>query len=642
MKSILGIVLLSLCTPVLSVWAQIPPQVKISGTPTNTVSVQWNSQIGTNYELILTDHLDTFSLWQPADAPVTAASTNTTMVVANGGSNAFFKVHVLNDFSGLPTCKILSLTNNQVVSGTIIVPVSAQDDRRLSAVNFYMDGNLLTSIGEGSLNFTLDTTHFANGPHIITACALDNEGIPYLGGSANNLIVANEMCSSPVTLVFNNPVRWPDAPVLLGDYMEINVESDIFPADWTVVVEDETGSTVQTISGFTADGIIQTIWDGLDANGNPVPDEHDYTVTVFVTEAPSASQSSLLLGIANEVEKSVTKINQYGMVDCAIEDAAQMPSEYDYTYTMIYNEWMARPDKDEYPPLPPPTPVMTEQKTKKKLPLSEILKKKTDSASTGPIPSAAGGSGSVKTVPWKETPWSSGQILLARQKYSSGLAGFAFNATIATMLNNVSTLVEAATTEVGNHRSVVDNTVFVSPDSGSYSSLLGKLQATSTRAFYYHGHSNGKAVGYSEFTPNEGLTDNQLQLSLNNLHLPAQNGLPARYRFRHPFRFVFIDGCLSANGGLPEAFGIAKNTGTNYHPNYKRAYMGWASTTQNSIANNDFQLWTQKFWVSWLDDAANYDRSLSQALDIANTTYPNITNSAPLVVYGSKSLTWRK
>jgi len=101
---------------------------------------------------------------------------------------------------------------------------------------------------------------------------------------------------------------------------------------------------------------------------------------------------------------------------------------------------------------------------------------------------------------------------------------------------------------------------------------------------------------------------------------------------------------LSARGELPEAFGIPRAIRATSYATYgnrkPRAYMGWGSTTQNSIANTDFLNWTFKFWQEWLNDP-DYDRTLGQAITAADNAYPDIRTRAPLLVYGAQTLRWR-
>lgn len=126
----------------------------------------------------------------------------------------------------------------------------------------------------------------------------------------------------------------------------------------------------------------------------------------------------------------------------------------------------------------------------------------------------------------------------------------------------------------------------------------------------------------------KGVLSRQLQVTLGNIYLPQVGDSRSMYQFRKPFTFVFIDGCLSGNGELPEAFGIPKAVSSaSYEANHrkKRAFLGWNSEARDSIANTDFMTWTFKFWQAWLNDP-EYNRTLQDAINAAHATYPAVQN----------------
>ena len=70
----------------------------------------------------------------------------------------------------------------------------------------------------------------------------------------------------------------------------------------------------------------------------------------------------------------------------------------------------------------------------------------------------------------------------------------------------------------------------------------------------------------------------------------------------------------------------------------KRAFMSWGGIVSNSILDNSFLDWTTKFWTTWMQ--GDYDTSLDVAIIAANNHRPSCTNQAPMMVYGTGSLTW--
>lgn len=173
----------------------------------------------------------------------------------------------------------------------------------------------------------------------------------------------------------------------------------------------------------------------------------------------------------------------------------------------------------------------------------------------------------------------------------------------------------------------------MNPDVGSPLVLL----------FYYHGHARPEGFGYGRPADNEGVLARDLQRTLMNLYFPKFSDTQCRYEFYKPFTFVFIDGCLSGKGELPEAFGIPKAVSSaSYEANHrkKRAFLGWNSKTKDSIANNDFMNWTFKFWQEWLNDP-DYNNPVQEAINSANATYPGVANQNILALHGSQTLRWR-
>jgi len=76
----------------------------------------------------------------------------------------------------------------------------------------------------------------------------------------------------------------------------------------------------------------------------------------------------------------------------------------------------------------------------------------------------------------------------------------------------------------------------------------------------------------------------------------------------HRYRFVFIDGCSSADGVLPFAFGITNNRDPDLHPyqpgeGRPSAYMGFSGTAAVGIYNTGVYLYHPQYvahlWTEW-------------------------------------------
>ena len=102
-----------------------------------------------------------------------------------------------------------------------------------------------------------------------------------------------------------------------------------------------------------------------------------------------------------------------------------------------------------------------------------------------------------------------------------------------------------------------------------WASVTNALATAGTRDFYYFGHGSPKSLGGG------GLKATTVATLLGNNTVTTNS---------HPYRFVFLDGCLAANGDFPQAFGIPKienMVGTDFPDRRgirQRAFMGWDKT----------------------------------------------------------------
>ena len=69
-----------------------------------------------------------------------------------------------------------------------------------------------------------------------------------------------------------------------------------------------------------------------------------------------------------------------------------------------------------------------------------------------------------------------------------------------------------------------------------------------SRNLFYHGHGEGAGIGRNRNNLDRYIPANEIGFVLHTI--------PAGQTNRHGFRFVFLDGCETATGTLPEAFGI--------------------------------------------------------------------------------------
>jgi len=131
------------------------------------------------------------------------------------------------------------------------------------------------------------------------------------------------------------------------------------------------------------------------------------------------------------------------------------------------------------------------------------------------------------------------------------------------------------------------------------------------------------------------------QLLRNNLKDPLK-GTNMR-----PYRFVFLDGCNTADGDWPQAFGIPKKKGmvitdfTQKRGIRPRAFMGWNRRKvigTDVIAGNQLYPphaeYITAFWRFWAEPPK--DRPLKTAVEHAEKTAPLAAGG--MSVYGAENL----
>jgi len=163
------------------------------------------------------------------------------------------------------------------------------------------------------------------------------------------------------------------------------------------------------------------------------------------------------------------------------------------------------------------------------------------------------------------------------------------------------------------------------------------LYDPATRNLVYFGHGGGNGIGYNLHDPNVSISAQEIQAHLHTV--------PDGQTNRHAFRFVFLDGCSTAAGTLPESFGIR------HAENVDGIYYYYASLRYSCFVG-----WTKDKYIGFLAGAApNYDHityiqyiqqgledglSISGAISYAKNL-PNMFFLFPneLKVYGSPDVT---
>jgi hypothetical protein len=172
-----------------------------------------------------------------------------------------------------------------------------------------------------------------------------------------------------------------------------------------------------------------------------------------------------------------------------------------------------------------------------------------------------------------------------------------------------------------------------------WGTVITKLQEVGNRDFFYFGHSSGSKLGTSGVCFDLAAANAFLGNSSNPL--VADN--------MHPYRFVFLDGCLSADGNWPQAFGVPKVEGMaasdflDKRGVRPRAFMGWsrkklAGLLGGYIFNTDHATYVSTFWSKWAerDGSGGPLRDIQAAIQQAKTAAP--ASSGGMKLYGANNL----
>lgn len=184
-----------------------------------------------------------------------------------------------------------------------------------------------------------------------------------------------------------------------------------------------------------------------------------------------------------------------------------------------------------------------------------------------------------------------------------------------------------------DHGSVADN-------SGSWTNWLGDLKDTSNANLYHFGHGGQNGVGIQP-SAHRGFTDTEIGNTLTNGYTGGILGFFKSFVVKHPYRFVFLDGCNTGDGDLCVAFGTERKKTTAAQFTQKglptRAFMGWWTSKQYITVSQGHQFdpdhynFVVRFFDKW---------STGQSLQNAITQSLPSGFTAPRV-WGDDQLTWQ-
>jgi hypothetical protein len=184
---------------------------------------------------------------------------------------------------------------------------------------------------------------------------------------------------------------------------------------------------------------------------------------------------------------------------------------------------------------------------------------------------------------------------------------------------------------------------------------VDRLQSWTIRNFYYSGHGSANSIGgdMTVFDAN-GKPNGATNFPNSKAKLTSQwvrdNVTHSKSYGAIPFRFVFLDGCDTANGDWPQAWGTPKQeVSADYFRNNKTyprpcAFVGWNVTIGGTNWGTVDGWWNyRKIWMgSW---SGVIGKHLDWALDDARDSGSWISATdieAHLRKYGYTSMTFQE
>ena len=248
---------------------------------------------------------------------------------------------------------------------------------------------------------------------------------------------------------------------------------------------------------------------------------------------------------------------------------------------------------------------------------------------------------------WMETPWPTNTANNLNTRFAIGYmtmygapgGGNQAAAALQTMVEDVYTAAEAR-----NSYTVVrgnSGAPFEMSAQSHFTELLSDLRLNEVRNLYYFGHGSPDWIGVKN--PKAGILK---YIGLDELYLFLNNKPNAPSSPRHPFRFVFLDGCATAAGDLCKTFGIPKTQNMSANDFFLkglryRAFMGWDNKQKIDFVKAINQTHTEfvaNFFLEWtFPDENGNDQTLDRAKAIAGGTWSELSH---LIVYGYKGLSF--
>ncbi len=285
----------------------VPTGLAASNITTSTISLAWTQSTDPTVNGQTTSGLAGYRIYRggvQVGTSTTNSFTNTgltpsttysyTISAYDNAGNASAQSSGINATTGNPadttppTTSITSPLNNATVSSTITVSATASDNVGVVKVELYVDGTLTGTDTTSPYTFSLNTTSFANGSHVMFTKAYDAAG--------------NTAVSGNITVTVNNVVL-PSAPAITSSLSSSGTVGSAFSYQITGSNSPTSYNASSLPSGLsvnTSSGMI---------SGTPTT-AGTTSVTISATNAGGTGSSTLTLTVSNapDVTPPVTSI----------------------------------------------------------------------------------------------------------------------------------------------------------------------------------------------------------------------------------------------------------------------------------------------------------------------------------------------
>jgi hypothetical protein len=250
-------------------------------------------------------------------------------------------------------------------------------------------------------------------------------------------------------------------------------------------------------------------------------------------------------------------------------------------------------------------------------------------AGNGPEPESATSTATKRTYKQADNWTGSGMWVVANQQAWEGFVGHEeldlASDGFTQLAEGIGLTVRPSHQSGESFRIQFGNGVLLSTREAQWASMRSALFHPESRNVFYFGHGASTQIGAGGGTAGTG----------TNLCIPATeiaarlHTMPAGQTNRHGYRFVFLFGCETASGTLPESFGIIHRENVNMNDYINDAltpgaFVGWNKEQAAGIASMTFMddvHYLQHFQLGW----TLYGFGVNEALDRAKTDYRDVS-----------------